>query len=213
MPEVSAILALAVVAVAMMLFVSGRLQVDVVALCVLGSLIVLGLIRPDQALYGFASPATATVAAMFVLSGGLVRTGLIQWLSRHLDRLAGKGEWRLIVVLCIAIAALSAFIVNTATVAIFIPVATVLAATRGVSASRVLMPLSFASQFGGVCTLIGTSTNILVNSIAISQGMEAFGLFEFAPLGLAMSTEGGAVEARSLVLLRLQRSNGPAGSG
>jgi len=75
------------------------------------------------------------------------------------------------------------------------------------------MPLSFASQFGGVCTLIGTSTNILVNSIAISQGMEAFGLFEFAPLGLAMSTEGGAVEARSLVLLRLQRSNGPAGSG
>lgn len=190
MPEVSAILALAVVAVAMMLFVSGRLQVDVVALCVLGSLIVLGLIRPNQALYGFASPATATVAAMFVLSGGLVRTGLIQWLSRHLDRLAGKGEWRLIVVLCIAIAALSAFIVNTATVAIFIPVATVLAATRGVSASRVLMPLSFASQFGGVCTLIGTSTNILVNSIAISQDMEAFGLFEFAPLGLAMSTVG-----------------------
>lgn len=139
MPEVSAILALAVVAVAMMLFVSGRLQVDVVALCVLGSLIVLGLIRPNQALYGFASPATATVAAMFVLSGGLVRTGLIQWLSRHLDRLAGKGEWRLIVALCIAIAALSAFIVNTATVAIFIPVATVLAATRGVSASRVLI--------------------------------------------------------------------------
>lgn len=190
MPEVSTILALAVVLGALVLFVSGRLQVDVVALCVLASLIVLGLINPNQALYGFASPATATVAAMFVLSAGLVRTGLIQWLSRRLNKLAGKGEWRLIVVLCISIAALSAFIVNTATVAIFIPVATVLAATRGVSASRVLMPLSFASQFGGVCTLIGTSTNILVNSIAISQGMEAFGLFEFAPLGLAMSTVG-----------------------
>ncbi len=190
MPEVSTILALAVVLGALVLFVSGRLQVDVVALCVLASLIVLGLINPNQALYGFASPATATVAAMFVLSAGLVRTGLVQWLSRRLNKLAGKGEWRLIVVLCIAIAALSAFIVNTATVAIFIPVATVLAATRGVSASRVLMPLSFASQFGGVCTLIGTSTNILVNSIAISQGMEAFGLFEFAPLGLAMCTVG-----------------------
>jgi len=190
MPEVSTILALAVVLGALVLFVSGRLQVDVVALCVLASLIVLGLINPNQALYGFASPATATVAAMFVLSAGLVRTGLVQWLSHRLNKLAGKGEWRLIVVLCISIAALSAFIVNTATVAIFIPVATVLAGTRGVSASRVLMPLSFASQFGGVCTLIGTSTNILVNSIAISQGMEAFGLFEFAPLGLAMSTVG-----------------------
>jgi len=190
MPEVSTILALAVVLGALVLFVSGRLQVDVVALCVLASLIVLGLINPNQALYGFASPATATVAAMFVLSAGLVRTGLVQWLSHRLNKLAGKGEWRLIVVLCISIAALSAFIVNTATVAIFIPVATVLAAARGVSASRVLMPLSFASQFGGVCTLIGTSTNILVNSIAISQGMEAFGLFEFAPLGLAMSTVG-----------------------
>jgi di/tricarboxylate transporter len=97
---------------------------------------------------------------------------------------------RLIVVLCIAIAFLSAFLVNTATVAIFIPVATVLAMTRRVSPSHVLMPLSFASQFGGVCTLIGTSTNILVNSIAVSKGLRAFGLFEFAPLGMAMSATG-----------------------
>jgi di/tricarboxylate transporter len=190
MPEISAMLALAVVAAAMFLFISGKLGVDVIALCVLAGLIVLGLIRPDQALYGFASPATATVAAMFVLSAGLVRTGLVEWLSRWLDKLAGRGETQLILVLCFAIAFLSAFIVNTATVAIFIPVATVLAMSRRVSPSKVLMPLSFASQFGGVCTLIGTSTNILVNSIAVSRDMKAFGLFEFAPLGMAMSGAG-----------------------
>ncbi|UCG63352.1 MAG: SLC13 family permease [Deltaproteobacteria bacterium] len=190
MPEVCSILALAVVLVAMGLFVTAKLEVDVIALCVLVTLIVLGLIDPNQALYGFASPATATVTAMFVLSAGLVRTGLVEWLSRQLNRLAGKGEMRLIVVLCIAIAFLSAFLVNTATVAIFIPVATVLAMKRRVSPSHVLMPLSFASQFGGVCTLIGTSTNILVNSIAVSKGMQAFGLFDFAPLGMAMSATG-----------------------
>jgi di/tricarboxylate transporter len=190
MPEISAMLALAVVAAAMFLFISGKLGVDVIALCVLAGLIVLGLVRPDQALYGFASPATATVAAMFVLSAGLVRTGLVEWLSRWLDKLAGRGETQLILVLCFAIAFLSAFIVNTATVAIFIPVATVLAMSRRVSPSKVLMPLSFASQFGGVCTLIGTSTNILVNSIAVSRDMRAFGLFEFAPLGMAMSGAG-----------------------
>lgn len=190
MPEISTILALAVVAAAMFLFISGKLEVDVIALCVLAALIVLGLIRPDQALYGFASPATATVGAMFVLSAGLVRTGLVEWVSRWLNKLAGRGESQLILVLCIAIAFLSAFIVNTATVAIFIPVATVLAMRRTVSPSKVLMPLSFASQFGGVCTLIGTSTNILVNSIAVSRDMRAFGLFEFAPLGMAMSAAG-----------------------
>ncbi|UCE35550.1 MAG: anion permease, partial [Deltaproteobacteria bacterium] len=116
MPEISAMLALAVVAAAMFLFISGKLGVDVIALCVLAVLIVLGLIRPDQALYGFASPATATVAAMFVLSAGLVRTGLVEWLSRWLNKLAGRGESQLILVLCFAIAFLSAFIVNTATV-------------------------------------------------------------------------------------------------
>jgi di/tricarboxylate transporter len=85
---------------------------------------------------------------------------------------------------------LSAFIVNTATVAIFIPVAISLAKSRQISPSRILIPLSYASQFGGVCTLVGTSTNILVNSIAVSNGLQRFGLFEFAPLGLIMSGVG-----------------------
>ncbi|MCP4269758.1 MAG: SLC13/DASS family transporter [Candidatus Brocadiaceae bacterium] len=190
MPDINILLVLIVVVGAMFLFISGKLRIDLTALCVLVALIVLGLINSNQALYGFASSATAIITAMFVLSAGLVRTGLVEWLGRHIDRLAGKTEPRLIIVLCITIALLSAFIINTATVVIFIPIAIMLAKSRKLSASRVLMPLSFASQFGGVCTLIGTSTNILINSIATSNGMEAFSFFEFGPLGLTMTVVG-----------------------
>lgn len=184
------ILVLAVMAGAMLLFITEKFRIDLTALCVLIALLLLGLIKPDQTLYGFAHPATATVAAMFVLSAGMVRTGLVEWLARHMDKIAGKSQARLILVLCVTIAPISAFIINSATVSIFIPVAIALARTRKILPSRVLMPLSFASQFGGVCTLIGTSTNILVNAVIISYGLKGFGLFEFAPLGLIMSTIG-----------------------
>ncbi|MCF7857721.1 MAG: SLC13 family permease [Candidatus Cloacimonetes bacterium] len=184
------IMVLAVVLGAMILFVTNKLRVDLVALCVLAVLLVSGIIKPEQALYGFANPATATVAAMFVLSAGLARTGFVEWLARSIDRIAGKSPQQLVFVLCVTIGLLSAFIVNTATVTIFIPVAIALAKSRHISPSRVLIPLSYASQFGGVCTLVGTSTNILVNSIAVSNGLPKYGLFEFAPLGLIMSVVG-----------------------
>lgn len=184
------IMVLGVVFGAMILFITEKLRVDLVALCVLVVLLVSGLIKPEQALYGFANPATATVAAMFVLSAGLSRTGLVEWIGRKINDIAGKSPAQLVLILCITIALLSAFVVNTATVAIFIPIAIVLAQTRRIAPSRVLIPLSYASQFGGVCTLIGTSTNILVNSIAITNGLRGFNLFEFAPLGLAMSAVG-----------------------
>jgi len=180
------ILILAVVVGAMALFVTEKLRVDLVALLVLVVIVVLGLIKPDQALSGFANPATATVAAMFVLSAGLARTGLVDWLGRSINKIAGRSPTQLLIILCLTIALISAFIVNTATVAIFIPVTIVLASTRNISSSRMLIPLSYASQFGGVCTIIGTSTNILVNSIAVSNGIRGFDLFEFAPLGLIM---------------------------
>ncbi len=190
--DVTLIMTLAVLAIAMGLFISGKFRADLVAICVLAALLVTGLIRPDQALYGFANPAVATIAAMFVVSAGLLRTGLLQWVSRRIDVLAGKGEWRLVLVLCIVAAVLSAFLVNTAIVAIFIPVAIVLAKSRKIAPSRVLIPLSFASQFGGVCTIIGTSTNLLVNGIGISKGLQPFAFFEFAPLGLVMILVGTA---------------------
>jgi di/tricarboxylate transporter len=189
-PSTEIILVLAVAGAATVLFITEKLRIDLAALTILVVLLALRLVSPKQALYGFANPATATVACMFVLSAGLARTGLVDWLARRLDRLAGTGETRLLLVLATAIALVSAFVVNTATVAIFIPVAIALAKSRKVAESRILMPLSFASQFGGVCTLIGTSTNLIVNSIAISGGLAAFGLFEFARLGLVMSAVG-----------------------
>ena len=190
MPGTHALLVMAVAAGAMALFVTERLRADVVALCVLAALLLLRLIQPSHALFGFANTATATVACMFVLSAGLVRTGLVDYMARRIDRVAGGGEVSLLLTLCITVAILSAIVVNTATVAIFIPVAIALARSRKLRSSRVLMPISFASQFGGVCTLVGTSTNILVNSIAISAGLAGFGMFEFARLGVVMVAVG-----------------------
>lgn len=197
MLQPAAIVVLAVMFIAMVFFIWGKFRVDLVAVGVLVVLAILdwfvlnhAIFSRENVLFGFSSQATATVAAMFVISAALVRTGLVQGIYRHLDRIAGKTEKRLLLVLCVTSASLSAFLLNTATVAIFIPVAIVLARSRRISASRVLMPLSFASQIGGVCTLIGTSTNILVNSIAIDSGLGGFSLFEFAPLGLIMCVVG-----------------------
>ncbi len=175
-----------IVVAAMAMFIWNKVRIDIVALCVLVVLFVLKLIEPEQVLYGLANQATVTVAAMFILSAGLVRTGLVEWAARRLDRLAGKTELRLMLIISLTAAILSAFILNAAIVAIFIPVSMVLAKSRKIASSRILMPLSFASQFGGVCTLVGTSTNLIVNSIAVSKGLEPFGFFEFLPLGLAM---------------------------
>ncbi len=172
------------------LFISGKVRVDLVAICTLVALLALGLVTPEEGLRGFANPATITIGAMFIVGTGLVRTGLVQQAARLIDRLAGKGETRLIFVLCIITAALSAFLVNTAAVAILIPVVITLTAKRKISSSRVLIPLSFSSQFGGVCTIIGTSTNMLVNGIGIGRGLESFKFFEFAPLGLVMVAAG-----------------------
>lgn len=184
------ILTIVVLVAAIGLFISGKLRADLIAICTLIALVVLGLITPEQSLTGFANQATITIGAMFVVSMGLVRTGMVQWVAYHIDRLAGKGELRLIVVLCTLTAILSAFLVNTATVAIFIPVVIALSRSRKISASRILIPLSFASQFGGVCTIIGSSTNLLVNGIGISRGLRPFGFFEFAALGLVMVAVG-----------------------
>jgi di/tricarboxylate transporter len=190
MPDLQIMLVLGVAAGAVFLFITEKIRIDAAALVILVTLLALRLLSPAQTLYGFANPATGTVASMFVLSAGLSRTGLIDWLARWLDRLAGTGERRLVLILCAAIAVVSTVVVNTATVAIFLPVAMVLAKRRDIAESRVLMPLSFASQFGGVCTLVGTSSNILVNSIAVSAGLSAFGLFEFARLGVIMACVG-----------------------
>ncbi len=190
MPEFEILLMLAILAATMTLFVSEKLRPDVTALLVLSALLLLGLLQPQQALYGFANQATAIIAAMFIISAGLVRTGLVDWLARRVDAGAGRSRIRFILVLCLTTALLSTFIVNAAVVAIFIPISVILAEKRRIPVSYVLIPMAFASQLGGACTLIGSSTHILMNSLAVENGRPAFAMFEFAPLGAVLAAVG-----------------------
>lgn len=167
---------------AVVLFVSEKLPVDVVALLILGSLLVFGVVSPGEALSGFSSPATITVAAMFVLSAGLQRSGALRGVGELLSRV--RWPWLLGLLMMLLAAFASAFINNTAIVAVFLPLVISAVVARGLSPSKFLIPLSFAAQFGGVCTLIGTSTNLLVDSLARQSGQPGFALFEFASLGL-----------------------------
>ncbi len=182
---------LTILAAAVVCFATERLPVDLVALAVLSALLASRLLTPEEAISGFSNPATVTVATMFVLSAGLARTGAVALLGR---RLAAAGRFGLLPTLLALMAltgAVSAFINNTAAVAIFLPIVLGLSRETGISASKLLIPLSFSSLFGGSCTLIGTSTNILVSSIAERHGLAPFGMFELAPLGLVLFAAGG----------------------
>ncbi len=180
------LIVLAVLALAIVLFVTEKLRVDVVALVVMGILLLSGIITPEQGLSGFSNSATVTVAAMFILSAGLFRTGAVNFIGTFVNRIFERGFWTGIIVVMILVGFLSAFINNTPVIAIFLPIILGVAKETGFSASKMLMPISFASMIGGLCTLIGTSTNILISSIAAKQGIEPFTMFEFAPLGIIM---------------------------
>lgn len=180
--ELAFVLALVVATVA--LFVTERFPVDVVALIALGVLLVSGVLPPDEALAGFSNEAVITIGAMFVLSSGLNRSGTLESFGRRFQAAAQKTVVGATLGLMIAVGVTSAFINNTAVVAILLPVVVAVSRDLDMSASKLLMPLSFASMFGGVCTLVGTSTNLLVSSIADDHGLAPFGMFEFSGLGL-----------------------------
>lgn len=184
------ILVFAVAVCAVVLFATEKLSVDLVALLIMAALLVSGVITPEEGISGFSNKATVTVAAMFILSAGLFKTGAVTYLGKITSNLFKKNYWLGMVTVMFAVGFFSAFINNTPVVAIFIPILLGVAKEIKTSASKLLMPMSFASMFGGVCTLIGTSTNILVSSIAERQGQPAFSMFEIAPLGLIMFTVG-----------------------
>lgn len=186
------ILVFAVVTLTVVLFVTEALRVDVVALIALALVLVLGVVDPAEGLAGFSSSATLTVGAMFVLSSGLSRTGVVDHLGQLVTQLFDRGFWFGLVAVMVVVGLLSAFINNTPVIAVFIPILLGVAKDTGISITKLLMPVSFASLFGGVCTLIGTSTNIIVNSIAEENRLEPFTMFEFAPLGVIMFAAGTA---------------------
>jgi di/tricarboxylate transporter len=182
-------LVLVILAGALILFISEKFAVDLVAFMVVGCLLLFGLVTPQEGISGFSNPATVTVAAMFVLSAGLQKTGAVAAVGRLLVRL-GRNHFLVLLLIMGAVGVISAFINNTAAVAVFLPLVLTVAARRRIAASRLLIPLSYASQFGGVCTLIGTSTNLLVSAISEQAGYGAFSMFEFSRLGLIMFAAG-----------------------
>lgn len=177
---------------AVILFATERLPVDLTAMIIMGAMLLSGMISAEDAIGGFSNPATVTVGAMFVLSAGLFKTGAVNLLGNSLARLGRISFWLVLVVMMLMVGVLSAFINNTAAVAIFLPVMLTIAKDCGFSAARLLLPLSFASMFGGVCTLVGTSTNILVSSIAERHGLQPIGMFEPTSLGLLFFGAGSA---------------------
>jgi di/tricarboxylate transporter len=184
-----AILVLGILVGAVALFISEKFPIDFVALLVLGTLLVLGLVTPQEGFSGFSNPATVTVAAMFVLSAGLQKTGATGAIGQLMVRF-GRSYFTALVVIMGTITVISAFVNNTAAVAVFIPLVMVVANRRKIAASRLLIPLSYASQFGGVCTLVGTSTNLLVSAISAEAGYGTFSMFEFSRMGLILFAAG-----------------------
>jgi di/tricarboxylate transporter len=172
------------------LFVSERFSAEVVAVGGAAALLATGVLATDDFLSVFANPAPITIGAMFIISGALVRTGALDAFGRRIADRAEERPKTVLALFAVFVIVASAFMNNTPVVVMLIPIAVRLAGLMGQSASRLLIPLSYTAILGGVCTLIGTSTNLLVDGVARSRGMEAFSLFEITPVGLCLAAFG-----------------------
>ncbi|MDP6797153.1 MAG: SLC13 family permease, partial [Candidatus Krumholzibacteria bacterium] len=188
---VEMLLLTAIVAGAVILFAFEVFPVDKVSILILSSLVALRLISPEEAIAGFGNPATVTVACMLALSYGLEATGALNYVANKLVDLARESEFRLLFAIIVAVGVLSAFINNTAAVALFLPLTIAVAREQNMDPSRFLMPMSFAAIVAGTCTLIGTSTNLLIYSLAREHLDWHIGMFEFTPIGLIFFAVGG----------------------
>ncbi len=185
-----AILALTVVAVMFILFLRETLPTEVVALAGAASLLAMGLLPYEDARMVLSNSAPWTIAAMFIVMGALVRTGALAVLTQLAERYARTNPKLAVIGVILSVMAASAIMNNTPVVVVMIPVVVQLSKTLGTKASKLLIPLSYAAIMGGSLTLIGTSTNLLVDGVARAQGMEPFGIFEILPIGLVVCTWG-----------------------
>lgn len=178
------ILTLSLLFVALIAFICEWLPVDITAICVAIVLMILGLVTPEEGIAGFGNSATITVMAMFILSAGITRTGVVQVARDLLTKWGGKSLTQQIVVMGIIVGPISGFINNTAVVAIFLPIIEDWCKRQRISVSKLLMPLSFVTILGGMITLIGTSTNILASGVSKKLGYGEFSIFQFTKLGI-----------------------------
>ena len=179
---------LGVITLMFILFVMELFPLDVTALSILAVVLILGYISPEEAISGFANPAVITIALLFVLSHALQKSGILEYMVIRLNKLTERSRFLGLFVFLILVALASAFVNNTAIVAIFIPLTIRLAQKYNLSPSKLLMPLSYIAIIGGTLTLVGTSTNLLVNSIYVNSisSSPPLGMFEFAKFGLVM---------------------------
>ena len=175
-----------IILVALVLFVTELFPIDVTALLVLGLLLILGLVSPTESLAGFSNPAVITIACLFILSHALQKSHVLEYLIININSLIDKSRVLGMIAYLFAIGVASAVVNNTAIVAIFMPVTIRLADKYNISPSKVLIPLSYAAILGGTLTLVGTSTNLIVNSILVdsSNGQVSLGMLEFAKFGI-----------------------------
>ncbi|MGL5510205.1 MAG: SLC13 family permease [Microcoleaceae cyanobacterium] len=184
LPVSPVLLTLIVLILGLVGFVAEWLPVDMTALVICVSLIILGLISPDEAIAGFGNPATITVMAMFILSAGITRTGVIAMARNLLLKWGGNNANQQVFVLSAVVGPITAFINNTAVVAIFLPIVEDWCKKSKISPSKLLIPLSYATVLGGMITSIGTSTNVLASSVSKKLGYGEFSLFQFTALGV-----------------------------
>jgi len=182
--ELPIILVFAIIGVSILLFITEFFPVDKISFFIIVALVLSQLATPEEAVSGFANPATITILALMILAVGLEENGVIQLISDGIKKLSILPLILLTPAFMVISASISAFISTTAVVIIFIKIVNQLSEKYGFSSSRLLMPISFAGILGGSCTLMGTSTNLLVNSIAKKHGIEAFSFFEFSLYGL-----------------------------
>ncbi|MFH1907438.1 MAG: SLC13 family permease [Chloroflexota bacterium] len=185
------LLVMVILAAAVILFVSERLRVDLIAMMVLITLTLTGLVTIEEAFSGFASPAVITVWAVYIVSGGLFRSGVADTLANFMLRLAGRSYLRLLFVIMATVGIMSSFMNNIGAVAILLPAVVSVARKINVAPSKLLIPMAFTSLLGGQVTLIGTPPNILAASIMETYGgLEPFGFFDFTPMGAIVLVAG-----------------------
>lgn len=175
---------LIILALSAVFFVNGKLRSDLVALCALVLLIVFNILTPEEALSGFSNPIVIMMVGLFVVGGAIFKTGLAKMISSKILRLAGKSELKLFILIMMVTAFIGAFVSNTGTVALMLPIVVSMAASANISPGRFLMPLAFASSMGGMATLIGTPPNLVVDEVLSNAGFTDLSFFSFTPIGV-----------------------------
>lgn len=193
--------------ITVIMFVVGRLRSDIVALCALTSLVLLGILTPEEALSGFSSTVVIMMVGLFVIGGAILQTGLAKVMSQKIINLAGGNDTALFLLVIFVTAFIGAFVSNTGTVALMMPIVVSMAASAGVKSSRLLMPLAFASSMGGMLTLIGTPPNLVIQETLTENGYKPLEFFSFTPVGLICIVTG-IIIMLPLSRLFLFRKNG-----